>query len=458
MIELQGRRVLVVGMARSGIACVQMLAQKGAQVIANDSKGRDQLHGLEDLRHAPVEWALGMPADRLLDRCEMVVISPGVPIQSAFIGIAREKGIPVIGELELASWFCRAPIVAITGTNGKTTTTALAGAIFEAAGRRAHVAGNIGTPLTLAVQQAQPEDIVVAEVSSFMLESIDTFHPAAAAILNLTEDHLNRHHTMAEYARMKARIFENQTDRDWAVLPYADMDTRVLGEGIAARKAYFSLEKMVLPGAYVDEDRIMLHMNEGDPSFVCNVEEVRILGRHNLENALAAAVLAAAQGAGPAAIAQALKTFGGMEHRFELVAEFGGVRFINDSKATNPDSTIKGLSGMTTPCVPILGGYDKQLSFDALIASIVANPLMTAVVTMGATSDKIYSALVQAGYTHAIKARGLDTAVQTAMRLCPPGGAVVFTPACASFDLFEDYEQRGRAFKEVVRRLEAENR
>lgn len=456
--ELNNKRVLVVGMARSGIACARMLAQKGAVVIANDSKSRDQLEGLEDLQDVSVQWALEQPAQPLVDGCDLVVISPGVPIQSAFIAAAKEKGIPVIGELELAAAFCRAPIVAITGTNGKTTTTALTGAIFKAAGRKAFVAGNIGTPLTLVAQQAQPEDIVIAEVSSFQLESIDAFHPVSAAILNLTQDHLNRHHTMEEYARMKTRIFENQTGEDWAVLPYADEATRALADGTKARKVYFSLEKMDELGAYVDMDKIMLHIDEGNPCPVCRVDEVRILGRHNLENALAATALAATQGVDAKAIAKTLKSFAGMEHRFELVTEFNQIRFINDSKATNPDSTIKGLEGMTTPCVPILGGYDKQLPFDTLIASIVANPLITAVVTMGATSDTIYTGLVAAGYTHAIKARGLEGAVQTAMRLCQPGGAVVFTPACASFDMFDNYEQRGRAFKEVVHQLGAENR
>lgn len=362
----QGKRVLVLGMARSGIAVAQLLCRFGAVPLLNDRKTEQELgEALAPLRELPCEWHLGEDAEALLPQCDVLLISPGVPIDSPIVLKAREMNILVTGELEVASQLCEGTLVALTGTNGKTTTVSLLGEIYRAMGKIAYVAGNIGYPLSAAAMLSKPEDMLVAEVSSFQLETTDTFHPRVAAVLNITEDHLNRHYTMENYAAVKRRIFARQNETDTAVLNYDDPACRAMAEGLRAQVAWFSRTQEVPQGAFVREDKITIRW-DGAEKAVCRTDEVYIPGPHNLENALAAAMMAYASGVPTAVIRHALRTFKGVEHRIELVRELDGVKWYNDSKGTNVDSTIKAVQTMRAPTVLVLGGSDKHVSFDAL--------------------------------------------------------------------------------------------
>ncbi|MBQ7455917.1 MAG: UDP-N-acetylmuramoyl-L-alanine--D-glutamate ligase [Clostridia bacterium] len=341
----QGKRVLVLGMARSGVAVAQLLCKYGATPLLNDRKTAKELgDALAPLRELPCEWHLGEEPIGLLDGCDVLLISPGVAIDSPIVLAAKEKGIPVTGELEVASQLADGLLVALTGTNGKTTTVSLLGEIFRAAGKLAFVAGNIGYPLSAAAMESQPDDVLVAEVSSFQLETTDSFHPRVAAVLNVTEDHLNRHYTMENYCAVKRHIFERQCSRDTAVLNLDDAYCRAMAEGLRANVAWFSRTQPVENGACVADGKIVLRW-KGEEKAICGVDEVYIPGPHNLENALAAAMMAYAAGVPAPVIRHALRTFRGVEHRIEFVRELDGVKWFNDSKGTNVDSTIR-------PCRP----------------------------------------------------------------------------------------------------------
>lgn len=343
-------------------------------------------------------------------------------------------------------------LVGVTGTNGKTTTVSLLGAIFKEAGKICHVAGNIGYPLSAAALESRYDDVVVAEVSSFQLETTSTFHPLTAAVLNVTEDHLNRHGTMEAYTALKRHIFDAQDRNDFAVLNYEDPACREMAEGLRGRVLFFSRLREVDQGAFVRDGQMILRL-AGVEKVVCGIEEIRIPGPHNLENALAAAAIAFSRGVPAPVIRHALRTFAGVEHRIEFVRELDGVRYINDSKGTNVDSTIKAVQSMRVPTVIILGGYDKHVSFAPLAQEIAGTPLIRHCVLLGATAGQIEAALRAAGYSAIHGVKGLEEAVDTCRALSEPGGNVLFSPACASFDMFEDYEQRGRIFKEIVGRL-----
>ncbi|MDO5325965.1 MAG: UDP-N-acetylmuramoyl-L-alanine--D-glutamate ligase [Clostridia bacterium] len=449
-----GKKVLIVGMARSGIAAAQLLCREGAQVAVNDMKPReafgDKLDALNDL---PVEFRLGEDGIDALNGRDILVISPGVPIDAPIVRAAREKGIPVTGEMEMASTLLRGTLVAVTGTNGKTTTVSLLGAIFEAAGKVAHVCGNIGYPVSAAAMESKYDHVVVAEVSSFQLETTETFHPLSAAVLNVTEDHLNRHGTMEVYTGLKRHIFDAQDENDFAVLNYEDELCRKMAEGLKSKVLYFSRLHEVDQGAFVRDGKIIVRIGS-DEKIVCDAEELRIPGPHNLENALAAAAIAFSRGVPAPVIRQALRTFPGVEHRIEFTRELDGVRYINDSKGTNVDSTIKAVQSMKAPTVLILGGYDKHVSFDALAEEIVKTPLIENCVLIGVTAPQIEAALQKAGYTAIHHAGSMQEAIEKCRALSRPGGNVLLSPACASFDMFEDYEQRGRVFKEIVNKLQ----
>lgn len=449
----QNKRVLVLGMARSGIAVSQLLCRYGACPLLNDRKTEAQLgDALLPLKELNCAWHLGEDPLSLLDRCDVLLISPGVPIDAPIVLAAREKNIPVTGELEVASQLAEGTLVALTGTNGKTTTVSLLGEIYRAAGKIAYVAGNIGYPLSAAAMLSKTEDMLVAEVSSFQLETTDTFHPRVAAVLNLTEDHLNRHYTMENYAAVKRHIFDRQCSADTAVLNYDDPACRAMAEGLQARIAWFSRTQSVDQGAFVKDGRIVIRwMGEEKP--VCGVDEVYIPGPHNTENALAAAMMAYASGVPAAVIRHVLRTFKGVEHRIEFVRELDGVKWYNDSKGTNVDSTIKAVQTMRAPTVLILGGSDKHVPFDALAREIVQCGQITQVVLCGATAPQIERALLAAGYTAISHAEKYPEMVELCRALAVPGGNVLLSPACASFDQFSDYEQRGRVFKQLVNEL-----
>ncbi|HNW86775.1 MAG TPA: UDP-N-acetylmuramoyl-L-alanine--D-glutamate ligase [Candidatus Limiplasma sp.] len=444
------KRVLVIGMARSGIAAAQLLLNHGAIPILYDAKKADAFgDDLLPLYSTACEFHLGEDPFVLLDPCDAVVISPGVPIDAPIVKAAKEQGLPLIGELELAYSLLQGEMLAISGTNGKTTTTTLLGKMFENAGRITHVAGNIGYPLSSVALYSKKSDVVVVEVSSFQLESIKTFHPCVAALLNITEDHLNRHGTMEQYIRLKQRIFENQTQEDIAILNMDDPILYKMSDKVKARVAFFSRTQPVQNGACVEDGKIVWRWN-GVMKPICDADQILIPGPHNLENALAATAMAAARGVPAAVIRHTLQSFTGVEHRIEKVRVFEGVTYINDSKGTNVDSTIKAVQSMKAPTVLILGGYDKHTDFMPLCKEIEQSGMISQIVAMGQTARQITQTLEEAGYRNITQAYSMEDAVQKARRLATAGGNVMLSPACASFDMFRDYEQRGQVFKELV--------
>ncbi len=340
-------------------------------------------------------------------------------------------------------------LVAVSGTNGKTTTVSLLGEIFTQAGRVTHVAGNIGYPLSAAVKRAKEDDLMVAEVSSFQLETVGGFHPCSAALLNITPDHLDRHVSMKAYEGLKLSLFSNMGSQDRAVLNMDDPKVRAMAPEIKADIRWFSSSGEVPEGAMQKDGWIVLK-SRGETRKVCEVSALKIPGRHNIENALAAAAVAFGMGVPAPVIAYALKGFKGVEHRIEYVTEIRGVRFLNDSKGTNPDSTIKAVESMKAPAILIAGGYDKEVPFDTLAKSVISSGFIRGAVLTGATRDKIRKALLEAGFTAIVTAPDLKQAVRSAMDMAEPGYSVLFSPACASFDMFRDYEERGRVFKQLV--------
>ena len=447
------KKVLVVGMARSGVAAAQLLCEAGAHVIVNDNKTREELgDALAPLGALPIELKLGMPAAEALAGAQVLVISPGIPDTAPFVKQAREAGIPVLGELELAYQLAPGEMVAVTGTNGKTTTVSLLGEIFRNAGRVAHVVGNIGYPYSQAAIDARDEDIFVCEVSSFQMETADTFHPKVAALLNITEDHLNRHGTMEVYTAMKMRMFRNQTSEDVAVFNADDPALEPLISQVNSQVMLFSRKREVESGAFVRDGQVMLRW-KGQEKPVCGVEEIRIPGPHNLENALAAACVAFAMDVPAPVIRHSLRTFKGVEHRIEFVRELEGVRYINDSKGTNVDSTIKAVQTMQRPTAIILGGYDKHCDFTPLAREMLASSMIREAVLIGATADQIENTLRREGFVAIHRADTLKDAIDRCRALAADGWNVLLSPACASFDMFSDYEARGRIFKELVSEL-----
>ena len=449
----QGRKVLVVGLARSGVAAARLLVSLGAEVTVNDSKDREALgEALAPLEGLRLRWALGCPADGLLEGQDCVVISPGIPDKAPFVVSARQKGIRVIGELELGWETCPCEMVAVTGTNGKTTTVSLLGDIFTRAGRKTWTVGNIGFPYTQASLECQPNDMMVCECSSFQMETIEGFHPRAAVLTNITEDHLNRHGTMAEYTRLKMRMFENQTPEDVAVFNADDPALAGLDRQVRSRVMFFSRKREPAQGAFV-RDGVVTVRWDGREEAILPADEIYIPGPHNLENALAAVCIAYSVGVPAGVIAESLREFKGVEHRIEFTRELDGVRWYNDSKGTNVDSTIRAVQTMTRPTVIILGGSDKHCDFAPLAREIAASPCIREAVLIGVTAPQIERALLAEGWSHLRHAASLAEAVDQCRAIARPGWNALLSPACASFDMFSDYEDRGRKFKALVRAL-----
>lgn len=450
-----GRRVLVEGLARSGLAAARLLLKAGAVPLLHDLRPREELNGeLDDLAAQGCQLRLSTDPLPLLDEAEVLVISPGVAIDAPLVLRAKEKGIPVMGELELAARFAPGQLLALTGTNGKTTTVSLLGDMLRKAGRIAHVCGNVGYPLSAAALAAKAEDCLVTEVSSFQLESVDQFHPHIAGILNITPDHLNRHGSLAHYAALKARVFENQTKVDFAVLNHDDPALRAMVQGLQAQLLWFSRQTEPSNGCFVREGQIIFRQG-GEEQLICRVDEVRLPGSHNLENVLAAVCFACLLHVPAAVIRFALRSFAGVEHRIEFVRELDGVRYINDSKGTNPDASIKAIQAMNGPTVLIAGGFDKQVSFDTLARAAADGGMIRGALLFGQTAALIDRALEDAGFEATVRYRTLDEAVAASQSLAEPGWNVLFSPACASFDQYKDYEERGRAFKALVHGLES---
>jgi UDP-N-acetylmuramoylalanine--D-glutamate ligase len=447
--ELNNKRVLVVGLARTGIATALFCAARGATVAATESRTETEIaESLAQLRAAGVSLEVGGHQVQTFLQQDLIVPSPGVPADSPLLQAARERGIPVWSEVELAYSFVQGTLIGITGSNGKTTTTSLVEHILRTAGFPTILAGNIGTPLISCIERMSSTTVTVVELSSFQLELIDKFRPDISVFLNLTPDHLDRHHTMDSYAAAKARIFENQTDEDAAVLN-ADDSATVPYAPTRPRLYWFSRKQRVAQGASLQGDEVVFRQ-DGKTEPVMNRSEIPLVGTHNLENVLAAVSATRLAGAPPAVIAKGVRSFAGVEHRLEFVAKVAGVRYYNDSKATNVDATLKALDAFPGRVLIILGGKDKGSDYTALQQPLREKAVL--VLLIGAASEKIEKQI--AGAAAIERAGALDRAVEIASHSARPGDVVLLAPACASFDQFQNYEHRGRVFKDLVRQLE----
>ncbi len=450
--DYKNKKVLVIGMAKSGVSSAVLLCRLGADVTIYDIKPKQHLpeHLLDELEGYKYHDMLGKDPIDLIPEMDILVLSPGVPLGLPFIKKAYELNKNVIAEIELGFEVSKADFIAITGTNGKTTTTALTGEIFRNAGIPTHVLGNIGVPITQEAMQTKAGDVVVAETAALQLDTISDYRPRESAILNITEDHLDRYGTMENYIAAKAKIFKNQTAEDYCVLNYDNELVRALAPQIKAKVVWFSTDMIPQNGAYIKEGNICFSL-EGKETVILPAKEVRIPGRHNLENALAASALACLYGIAPEVIAQTLRTFPGVEHRIEFVRTVNGVSFINDSKGTNPDATINAIKAMTAPTVLLLGGFDKKNDFVPLFEEFT--PMIKAVIVLGDTAEKIIAAAQECNYPNYIRATGFEDAVLKAYSIADEGDNVLLSPACASWDMFRNFEERGRIFKEIVKGL-----
>jgi UDP-N-acetylmuramoylalanine--D-glutamate ligase len=431
-------------MARSGIAAARALHALGAIVTVTDKKPLDQLAAqVKTLGSGDIAVVAGGHPDRIFIETDIIVLSPGVP-QIPQILTARRHGVKVISELELAWLLSDSPYVGITGTNGKSTVTTLSGLMLERAKKKVLVAGNIGNALTEDPRQLTGRDWIVAELSSFQLEDIETFRPRVATILNVTQDHLDRYHDMAEYAEAKARIFMNQQKDDYVVLNFDDPLVKAFAKRTSATVIPFSRLERFNPGACVLDGYLLFNGRR-----IIRAEEIKIKGVHNLENALAAAAMSLCAGADVESVAAVLREFPGLEHRLEFVREKDGVTYINDSKGTNVGAVVKSVEGFTQPVILIAGGLDKGSDFGPLYDLFKKNVKL--LILIGKAADKMAKALGTA--TETVVSKTLDDAVRLASKRASRGDVVLLSPACASFDMFKDFEDRGRQFKEAVRNL-----
>jgi UDP-N-acetylmuramoylalanine--D-glutamate ligase len=444
--DLKDKRVLVVGLGKSGVASALFLKDRGARVTVSDTKSPDQLREeIPVLLDHGITVETGGHGERTFRGQDLIVVSPGVPVDAAPLVQARASGEPVIGEIELAAQYLPGPIVAITGSNGKTTTTTLAGEILAAGAFPIAVGGNIGTPAISLVAQASRDTVVVLEVSSFQLETIQTFRPKVAVVLNVTPDHLDRHRTFQAYVDAKSRIFENQQASDFAVLNEDDSTCRTLGDRSRAPVFWFSRKKEVQRGAYVRNGQIFFRDAHSQRE-ILQVSEIPLKGAHNVENVLAAVCAGALMGCEAAQIRRAIQNFKAVEHRLEYVATIKGVDYFNDSKATNVDATIKALESFPANIHLILGGKDKGSDYTVL--NDLLRERVKRVYTIGAAAEKIESHI--RGAAEIVHSETLENAIRRASAVAQPGDIVLLAPACASFDQFQSYNHRGRVFKEVV--------
>ena len=448
--NLEGKRVLVVGSGKSGVAAAELLRKKGITFVLFD--GNKDLDVTVLIEKNPVfagaEILLGELAPEDMARIDLVVLSPGVPTDLPMVNELRNRQIPIWGEIELAYHFAKGRIIAITGTNGKTTTTSLVGEIMANYFDDVKVVGNIGIPYTSVAANTTEDTVTVAEISSFQLETTHEFAPEVTAILNITPDHLNRHHTMECYIETKESITKNQTAGDTCVLNYEDEVLRRFGETLQIKVVFFSsrLEK----GLYLDGEDIFYADGTTDTK-VINVNELNILGKHNYENVMAAVGMSVSFGVPMDKIVEVLKRFQAVEHRIEYVTEKRGVKFYNDSKGTNPDAAIQGIRAMNRPTLLIGGGYDKQSEYDEWIESFDGK--VKKLVLIGQTKEKIAECAKKHGFEDVILCDTFEQAIDTCYANAVSGDAVLLSPACASWGMFANYEERGRIFKEYVRNL-----
>ena len=445
-----GKRVIVVGLAKSGVSAIKVLHSLGAMVTVTDIKTESQLMDIVvEIRPYVKHMVLGKhPED--LSVYDLAVMSPGVPLDLPFVNAMREANVNIIGEIELAYILCKGMFVGITGTNGKTTTTALTGEIFSHSSIPYFVVGNIGLPAVSKALECNENSVMVTEISSFQLETVASFKAKVAAVLNLTPDHLNRHKTMENYIDAKARIFENQTDSDFLVLNYDDALTLNLKNRAKGTVHTFSRNTTVGQSAYIRNDRIYLNCF-GIEEPLCKISEMHIFGRHNEENALAAALISRLAGVPSNSIVKGLKSFKGVVHRIEFISEIEGRKFYNDSKGTNPDSTVCAIEAMVSPTHLIAGGYDKDSDY-APIFKVFGDKVKT-LILMGDTKDKIASVAETFNFSEIKYAANMEEAVNLAYASSTVGDAILLSPACASWDMYDNFEQRGDHFRTCVNQL-----
>ena len=447
--DLKGKKVLVFGTGKSGIGAAQLLVKAGALPVIFDGKADIDK---EEIVHkigtdTPVQVYAGELPGEVQKSLDLAVLSPGVPTDLPLVKSFYTQGLPVWGEVELAYQTGKGQVLAITGTNGKTTTTALLGKIMADACPSVFIVGNIGTPYTLKAPMMKEESITVAEISSFQLETIQDFAPHVSAILNITEDHLNRHHTMEEYIRVKELITKNQGPKDVCVLNYEDPVLRKFGENIVPEVVYFSSVRKLPKGIYLDGDMITLRTDKEEIQVV-KTEDLKLLGQHNFENVMAAVAMAWYDGVDVDSIRKSVCEFTAVPHRIEYVTEKNGVAYYNDSKGTNPDAAIRGIRAMNRPTLLIGGGYDKGSTYDEWIQAFDGK--VKYLVLIGQTKEKIKEAAKKNGFHQIILCEDLKEAVQVCAQKAEPGDAVLLSPACASWGQFDNYEQRGDIFKELV--------
>ncbi len=450
--QLQGKRVLVFGAGKSGISSTRLLQKQDAFVILYDSNTGLTDKDFTDKFDTEKNFLLvtGDLTDEMILSLDLLVISPGVAIDHPAVMRIREKNIPVWGEIELAYRISKGKIVGITGTNGKTTTTTLVGEIMNTYFDEVYVVGNIGNPYTDVAMDTTEQSVAVIELSSFQLETIEKFRPDVSAILNITPDHLNRHHTMDNYIAMKENIAKNQTMSEVCVLNYDDEILREMAKRLKTRVLFYSSTHKLEEGLYLDNEDIYYSI-QGRKEFVVNINEVKVLGKHNYENIMAATGMALSLGVPMEFIHTALVNFRAVEHRIEYVENINGVTYYNDSKGTNPDASIKAVQAMRTPTIVIGGGYDKHSTFDEWIEAFDSKVKL--LVLLGQTREQIAETAKRHGFHNIIMVSDLKEAVRISAEKAEPGDSVLLSPACASWGMFENYEQRGNLFKEYVREL-----
>ena len=448
---MNNQKVLVFGSGISGIGATRLLEQVGREVILYDGNASLDAEKIKKQigEQTKTEVILGDLQEDVMKTLDLVVMSPGVPTDLPIVNKMRDMGIPIWGEIELAFTYGKGDVLAITGTNGKTTTTALLGEIMKNYKESVYVVGNIGNPYTEVALDMSEESVAVAEVSSFQLETIHEFRPCVSAILNITPDHLNRHHTMEAYIEAKEDVAKNQTKDDTCVLNYEDEVLKKFGENVNAEVLYFSSRRKLDKGIYLENGNIVY--KDEEETVVCHVEELQLLGTHNYENVMAATAMAIAYGVPMDVIRKTIKTFAGVAHRIEFVCEKNGVAYYNDSKGTNPDAAIKAVEAMNRKTLLIGGGYDKDSEYEEWIQSFDGK--VKHLVLLGQTREKIAETAKKLGFENIIMVDSLEEAVATCAKLAEPGEAVLLSPACASWGMFKNYEERGDKFKEFVNAL-----
>ena len=450
--NLQNKQFLVVGMGKSGIAAAELLVLHQMKVVIFDENPdlnpKDVWKQSDKLGMVPV--VVGKLPEEIKNQIDICIMSPGVPTDLPIIQQLKQRNVLIWGEIELAYRFSMGSLIGITGTNGKTTTTSLVGEIMQSHFESVKVVGNIGIPYTQMVSEMNEDTVTVAEISSFQLETVDSFHPNVSAVLNIQPDHLNRHHTMENYIGAKERIFENQTEADCCVLNYDDLVTRKMSEKTKAKVCFFSSKQELEEGFFVREDWICRNLNETTEPYM-NIHDMNLVGMCNVENVMAAMAIGTFLGVPKDKIIETVCNFKAVEHRIEFVAQKNGVVYYNDSKATNPDAAIQGIRAMNKPTILIGGGYDKGNDFDDWIEAFDSKVKL--LILIGATAEKIAHTAKKHGMNQYCIAKSFEEAMELAIQNAKEGDAVLLSPACASWGMFPNYEERGKLFKSIVNQI-----